>query len=62
VPELRETSIKVNAVNPGFTRTDMSPGAERTAAQGAAVVIRYATLPADGPSGGFYDENGPIAW
>ncbi|MEV4260324.1 SDR family oxidoreductase [Kribbella sp. NPDC049584] len=60
--ELRETPIKVNAVNPGFTKTDMSPSAERTAAQGAAVVVRYATLTADGPTGGFYDENGPIAW
>ncbi|TKK75550.1 SDR family NAD(P)-dependent oxidoreductase [Kribbella jiaozuonensis] len=26
------------------------------------VVVRYSTLPADGPSGGFYDENGPIRW
>jgi hypothetical protein len=31
-------------------------------AHGAAVVVRYAALPADGPSGGFFDENGPIPW
>jgi NAD(P)-dependent dehydrogenase (short-subunit alcohol dehydrogenase family) len=60
--ELRETPIKVNAVNPGYTRTDMSPGADRPVAHGAAVVVRYATIPADGPSGGFFDENGPIPW
>ena len=60
--ELRETPITVNAVNPGYTRTDMSPGADRPVADGAAVVVRYATLPGDGPSGGFFDENGPIPW
>lgn len=60
--ELRETPIKVNAVNPGYTRTDMSPDADRPVARGAAVVVRYVTLPADGPSGGFFDENGPIPW
>lgn len=60
--ELRETPIKVNAVNPGYTRTDMSPDADRPVAHGAAVVVRYAVLPADGPTGGFFDENGPIPW
>ncbi|MFG1817129.1 SDR family oxidoreductase [Kribbella sp. NPDC049174] len=60
--ELRETPIKVNAVNPGYTRTDMSPGADRPVAQGAAVVVRYAVIPAAGPTGGFFDENGPIPW
>ncbi|NUR97055.1 MAG: SDR family oxidoreductase [Kribbellaceae bacterium] len=60
--ELRPTPIKVNAVNPGYTRTDMSPDADRPASAGAAVVVRYATLPADGPTGGFFDENGPVPW
>jgi NAD(P)-dependent dehydrogenase (short-subunit alcohol dehydrogenase family) len=60
--ELRDTAIKVNAVNPGFTLTDMSPNGERTVEQGAAAAVRYATLPADGPSGGFFDENGPLPW
>jgi NAD(P)-dependent dehydrogenase (short-subunit alcohol dehydrogenase family) len=60
--ELRSTAIKVNAVNPGYTATDMSPGADRPAAMGAAVAVRYATLPDDGPTGGFFDEDGPVPW
>jgi hypothetical protein len=34
----------------------------RTAAQGAAVVVRLATLGADGPTGGFFSEDGPMPW
>jgi len=34
----------------------------RTPDEGAAVAIRLATLPDDGPSGGFFDERGPIPW
>ncbi|GAA1404033.1 hypothetical protein ACFQZ4_50740 [Catellatospora coxensis] len=44
------------------TRTGMSPGATRTAAEAAAVVLRFATLDARGPSGGFFDADGPIPW
>lgn len=60
--ELRDTAVKVNAVDPGYTLTDMSPGATRTAAEAAAVVVRYATLDADGPSGGFFNAEGPLPW
>lgn len=60
--ELRGSVVKVNAVDPGYTLTDMSPGATRTAAEAAAVVVRYATLDANGPSGGFFNAAGPIPW
>lgn len=60
--ELRSTAVKVNSVDPGYTLTDMSPGATRTAAEAAAVVVRYATLDADGPTGGFFNAQGPIPW
>lgn len=60
--ELRSTAIKVNAVDPGYTLTEMSPGATRTAAEAAAVVVRFATLDADGPTGGFFNAEGSIPW
>jgi len=50
--ELRDTPIKVNAANPGFTATDFNDHRGfRTAAQGAEPSVHLATLPADGPSG-----------
>lgn len=61
--ELRETAIKVNAVDPGYTNTDMTlRSGSRTAEAAAAVVIRFATLPDDGPTGGFFDEDGALPW
>ncbi|HVV08373.1 SDR family oxidoreductase [Amycolatopsis sp.] len=61
--ELASTPIKVNAVDPGYTNTAMThhDGA-RTAEQAARTVIIYATLPDDGPSGGYFDESGPLPW
>lgn len=60
--ELRTTAIKVNSANPGYVQTDMSPDGYRTVEQGAIAPVRLATLPADGPTGGFFDENGSLPW
>jgi NAD(P)-dependent dehydrogenase (short-subunit alcohol dehydrogenase family) len=50
--ELRDTPIKVNAANPGFTATDFNGHRGfRTAAGGAEPSVYLATLPDDGPSG-----------
>lgn len=61
--ELRDTPIKVNAADPGWVATDLG-GAEapRTVQQGAVAPVRLATLPSDGPTGGFFDEDGAVAW
>ena len=61
--ELRDTPIKVNAADPGYTATDMTfhDGA-RTPDMAARPIVRLATLPADGPSGGFFDESGLVPW
>jgi NAD(P)-dependent dehydrogenase (short-subunit alcohol dehydrogenase family) len=61
--ELRDTAIKVNAADPGFTATDLnSHRGYRTVQQAAVVAVRLATLGADGPTGTFQDENGPVPW
>lgn len=62
--ELSDTPVKVNAADPGYVRSDMTHDDERgrTPAEGAAVVLRLATLDADGPSGGFFDDRGPVPW
>jgi hypothetical protein len=35
---------------------------DRTAAEGAAIVVRLATLGADGPTGGVFNDDGPMPW
>jgi len=57
------TGILINAVCPGYVATDFTGhGGTRTPEQGAAVSIRFATLPYGGPTGGFYNEDGVIPW
>jgi NAD(P)-dependent dehydrogenase (short-subunit alcohol dehydrogenase family) len=61
--ELRKDGILVNAADPGFVDTDINNhSGYLTPAQGAAVVVRLATLGADGPTGGFISEDGPLPW
>jgi NAD(P)-dependent dehydrogenase (short-subunit alcohol dehydrogenase family) len=61
--ELRDTPIKVNAICPGYCATDLNGNSgPRTAAQGAVAVIEYATIGPDGPSGGYFDEEGRVPW
>jgi NAD(P)-dependent dehydrogenase (short-subunit alcohol dehydrogenase family) len=55
--ELGGTPIKVNAVDPGYTVTDLNM---RGVEQGAQTVVHLATLPADGPAGRFFDQDGAL--
>ena len=62
--ELRDTGILVNSVDPGLTAT--APGMEKMGArpvpEGAASVVWAATLPDDGPTGGFFRDGEPLPW
>jgi NAD(P)-dependent dehydrogenase (short-subunit alcohol dehydrogenase family) len=55
--------VKVNALNPGWVRSRMGgPNARRSLEEGADTVVWLATLPPDGPSGGFFQDRAPIPW
>lgn len=73
--ELIQTRIKVNSVEPGYTATDMTrprnlnalpEGARRitgqTPAEAARVVVKFALIGDDGPTGGYFDINGRMPW
>ncbi|RYG45489.1 MAG: SDR family NAD(P)-dependent oxidoreductase [Chitinophagaceae bacterium] len=66
--ELKDTAFKVNAVDPGYTKTDFNnhqgPG---TVEDAADRVVRYALVDSNGPSGKYFSEEtnpatGEIAW
>jgi NAD(P)-dependent dehydrogenase (short-subunit alcohol dehydrogenase family) len=61
--ELRRDGILVNAAAPGYVDTDSNNHTGfLTPAQGAAVLVRLATLGADGPTAGFFSEEGSVPW
>jgi len=61
--ELRDTPIKVNSADPGYVATDLNNHrGTRTVEQGARAAVKLATLPADGPTGGYFDEDGVVPW
>ena len=56
--ELKDTNFKINAVDPGYTQTDFNnnngPGKVEDA---AAIVVKYATIDNDGPTGKFFSKD-----
>jgi NAD(P)-dependent dehydrogenase (short-subunit alcohol dehydrogenase family) len=60
--ELRGERILVNAVCPGWVATDMGGPGGRPVAEGAASVVWAATLPDNGPTGGFFRDGRPLPW
>jgi NAD(P)-dependent dehydrogenase (short-subunit alcohol dehydrogenase family) len=61
--EVRSYNIKINSACPGWVRSDMGgTHAPRSLEQGAATTVWLATLPDDGPSGGFFQDGKPVSW
>jgi NAD(P)-dependent dehydrogenase (short-subunit alcohol dehydrogenase family) len=61
--ELKNTHIKVNAICPGYCATDLNGNSgPRSAAQGAVAAIEYATIGEDGPTGGYFNDEGRLPW
>ena len=61
--ELAGSGVLVNSMCPGWVKTDMGgAGAPRTVEQGADTAVWLATLPDDGPTGGFFRDRRPIPW
>ena len=61
--EFKDTPLKINSACPGWVKTDMgTDAAPRELEEGPRIFVTLATLPNDGPTGQFFDENGPIAW
>ena len=61
--ELKPFGIKVNAISPGPTATDMTQNrGTKTPEQGAAAPVKFALLPDDGPTGLFSSDEGNIPW
>ncbi|MFI7500130.1 SDR family NAD(P)-dependent oxidoreductase [Streptomyces sp. NPDC049687] len=60
--ELRADGVLVNSVCPGWVATDMGGPGGRPVAEGAAGIVWAATLPDDGPTGGFFRDGRPLPW
>jgi NAD(P)-dependent dehydrogenase (short-subunit alcohol dehydrogenase family) len=55
--------IKINAVDPGYTATDLNGRTGiQTVEQGAEIIVRMAQLGPDGPTGGYFAARGPLTW
>lgn len=56
-------TIRINAVEPGYTATDLNGHAgTQTVQQGAEIIVRMAQLTPTGPTGGYFDADGPLPW
>ncbi|MFJ9213837.1 short-chain dehydrogenase/reductase [Streptomyces sp. L-9-10] len=55
--------LRINAVEPGYTATDLNGhSGTQTVEEGAEIIVRMALVRPDGPTGGYFDAEGPLPW
>jgi NAD(P)-dependent dehydrogenase (short-subunit alcohol dehydrogenase family) len=55
--------FRVNAVDPGYTATDLNGhSGTQTVQEGTDAIVELAGVAPDGPTGGFFDRSGPVPW
>lgn len=55
--------MRINAVEPGFTSTDLNAHTgHRSVEEGAGIIVRMAQVGPDGPTGGLFGAGGPLPW
>jgi NAD(P)-dependent dehydrogenase (short-subunit alcohol dehydrogenase family) len=55
--------IRINAVDPGYTATDLNAHrGTQTVEEGAEIIVRMAQTGPDGRTGGYFDRHGPVPW
>lgn len=55
--------MRINSVEPGYTATDLNRHAgSQTVEEGAEIIVRMALVGPDGPTGGYFDAEGPLPW
>lgn len=56
-------NMRINAVEPGYTATDLNGNTgTQTVEEGAEIIVRMARTSPDGPTGGYYDAHGALPW
>lgn len=61
--ELKDTNVKVNSADPGYTATELNGNSGyKTVAEGASVIVELATLPENGATGSYFDDQGMLPW
>ena len=61
--ELRDSGIKVNSVDPGYTATDLNQNSgPQSIEEGSEAIVALATAGHDGQTGGYVDRHGVLPW
>ncbi|MCX5384358.1 SDR family NAD(P)-dependent oxidoreductase [Streptomyces sp. NBC_00083] len=56
-------ALRINAVEPGFTKTDLNGNTgHQSVEQGAEIIVRMALTGPEGPTGAYVDAEGPLPW